>query len=394
MLDTDITIIGAGPAGLCFARALADSGIKIKVIERQELEAISNPSYDGREIALTHFSQKLMSELGIWSLIDPEQISLIKAAKVLDGDSSYALSFDHSETVKNNLGFMISNKLIRQAAYESIKNINNIELLCQTAVKDIEIRPEKATTILEDGSTINSSLVVAADSRFSKARDIIGIDTSKYNFNRTCIVCKIRHEKDHGSTAYECFQYGRTLAILPLNNNQSSVVITIDSNKVSDITDMSGEQFSADMQKRTNGRLGKIELITQLYTYPLMATYAQKFYSKRFALIGDAAVGMHPVTAHGFNLGLQGGYTLARELIESRKIGYELGAEFPLRRYSNKHRAHTRPLYLGTNTLVRLFTKDNGPARGARKMLLRLGNNIRPAKKMILDQLTEIKEEK
>ena len=31
-----------------------------------------------------------------------------------------------------------------------------------------------------------------------------------------------------------------------------------------------------------------------------------KFFKKRLVLIGDAAVGMHPVTAQGFNLNLKG----------------------------------------------------------------------------------------
>ena len=32
-------------------------------------------------------------------------------------------------------------------------------------------------------------------------------------------------------------------------------------------------------------------------------------------LVGDASVGMHPVTAHGFNLGLRGSYNL-KKIIE------------------------------------------------------------------------------
>ena len=47
-----------------------------------------------------------------------------------------------------------------------------------------------------------------------------------------------------------------------------------------------------------------MELVGKRYSYPMVTTYAKKFISDRFALIGDAAVGMHPVTAHGFNLGL------------------------------------------------------------------------------------------
>jgi hypothetical protein len=47
-----------------------------------------------------------------------------------------------------------------------------------------------------------------------------------------------------------------------------------------------------------------MELTSTRHLYPLAATYARRFVGLRDALIGDSAVGMHPVTAHGFNLGL------------------------------------------------------------------------------------------
>ena len=50
----DIVVVGAGPAGLSFARSLAGSGLKVALVERQPRAALADPVDDGREIALTH----------------------------------------------------------------------------------------------------------------------------------------------------------------------------------------------------------------------------------------------------------------------------------------------------------------------------------------------------
>ena len=78
MMDHDIIIIGAGPAGLSFARAMAETKLDILLIEKQPESVLADPPYDGREIALTHLSHKIMNELGMWDLVPEEHISLIK----------------------------------------------------------------------------------------------------------------------------------------------------------------------------------------------------------------------------------------------------------------------------------------------------------------------------
>ena len=64
-MDFDLIIVGAGPAGLCLARALRTSGLSICLLEQQALGALQNPAFDGREIALTQHSAALLRELGI-----------------------------------------------------------------------------------------------------------------------------------------------------------------------------------------------------------------------------------------------------------------------------------------------------------------------------------------
>jgi 2-polyprenyl-6-methoxyphenol hydroxylase-like FAD-dependent oxidoreductase len=121
----------------------------------------------------------------------------------------------------------------------------------------------------------------------------------------------------------------------------------------------------------------------------LVGTYADKFYANRYALMGDAAVGMHPVTAHGFNFGLRGAATLAREIKAAHDLGLDFGAMDVLRRYHDDHRKATLPMYLGTNTLVGLYTKTTPLAKLVRKSLLMVGQHFPPAKRMIMNQLTE-----
>ncbi len=386
----DVAIVGAGPAGLSFARALAPTGLRIALVEKQSLAVLEHPPYDGREIALTHLSHKIMQELGMWERLPEQAISLIRHAKVLNGESLYSLDFDFEETGRDNLGFMTSNHYIRKAAFESLAGFENVDLLTEAEVVGASVEGPRAHVELADGRRLEAKLLVAADSRFSKLRDMMGIKTDRLDFKRDCIVCKMSHDSPDNDTACECFQYDRTLAILPLNNSEVSLVLTLRAQDSAGVLALSPEAFAQDIEKRTAGRFQGLKLATKLYPYPLVATFARTFYGPRFALIGDSAVGMHPVTAHGFNLGLRGAHTLAGEIANALALGGDIGSTIPLARYSRTHRQVCAPLYQGTNALVRLYTNTHPLAKIARHGLLRLGNRIGPAKKLILDQLTEL----
>ncbi|MEJ2036554.1 MAG: FAD-dependent monooxygenase, partial [Maritimibacter sp.] len=186
------------------------------------------------------------------------------------------------------------------------------------------------------------------------------------------------------------FHYDRTLAILPMAGRKSSVVVTLPSDQADMVMAQSGEDFAADISERFEGRLGKMELVTERHTYPLMGVLANRFVTNRFALVGDAAVGMHPVTAHGYNLGLSGAAILAEELREAKMRGEDLGAMPALLSYERRHRRKVLPLYHGTNTIVKLFTTTSGPAKLMRSAALRLGNVLTPVKRQIEKQLTEM----
>jgi hypothetical protein len=177
---------------------------------------------------------------------------------------------------------------------------------------------------------LSAPLLVAADSRFSATRRQLGIGAQMTDFGRTVIVCRMRHAQPHGNVAHECFGYERTLAVLPLPDAPEghplcSVVVTAGSADAAALMALSAHDFAAQVQAQFDQRLGAMELVGERYAYPLVAVYAQRFAGHRCALLGDAAVGMHPVTAHGYNLGLSGVERLTAALVDARQRGQDIG---------------------------------------------------------------------
>lgn len=387
--DFDIAIVGAGPAGLAFVRSLAGAGLSVALIEGQDEAALREPAFDGREIALTHHSMRLLKTMGVWDRIPADDISDLRQARVLDGGSPFALTFGAADA--DRLGVLIPNHLIRRALFEIVESQAGVTLMAgrRVAACRIQTAAPRGRLTLDDGTTIRASLLVAADSRFSFMRDQLGVGAEINRLGRSMMVCRMRHEQPHGHVATEWFDHGQTVALLPVadpDQRVSSVVLTLATPAIADLTGMSPEVFSAEMERRLKGRLSELELVGTRHAYPLATTWSHRFAGQGFALIGDAAVGMHPVTAHGFNLGLRGQETLAKVVRSAR--GDDIGAERLLARYQHEHRLASWPLYQGTNALVRLFTEETPPARLARGLALRAGQATAPFKAAVKRMLT------
>jgi ubiquinone biosynthesis UbiH/UbiF/VisC/COQ6 family hydroxylase len=388
-MDYDIIIIGAGSAGLAAAISLADTGLKLAVIDKQPLHSIAEPILDGREIAISAATKRILTELGIWQYLDISTISSIEQAKILNGDAPYALHFDARAVNSGSLGYLVAHHLLRKAIYTASCKQDNLTIFTDSAVTKVSTSSTGAQLEINGSKQLRAQLIIVADGRFSHTRSSLGIAATSHSIGRSVIVANMQLEQEHDNIAYECFHYGRTLAILPLCNQQVSVVITLATNRVQQLLEMSVQDFNQDIEQAFEQRLGPMQLVTQRYSYPLVMSYAEQFVGTKCALIGDAAVGMHPVTAHGFNFGIQGQDCLTGLIKNAHISGQDIAASTLLQQYNAKHQRATKPLYLATNALVKLYTSEKVIAKCARKGLLRLGNIIRPANRFLVRKLTK-----
>ncbi|MCK6426426.1 MAG: 5-demethoxyubiquinol-8 5-hydroxylase UbiM [Burkholderiaceae bacterium] len=394
-LPQDVLIVGAGPAGLALACALADAGLQVTVLEQQSSERLAEPAPDGRDIALTHRARDVMRRLGLWQRLPEAEVAPIRAAHVSNANSPRFLRFDAQAADCEALGFLVPNHRLRRVAYEgALARGAAVRLLAGWQVREARVDGDAATVVAApaqgDGPalTLRAPLLVAADSRFSITRRRLGIGANSRDFGRTVIVARLAHEREHDGTAHECFRLGNTLAILPMNDRQVSAVVTLRASEADAWMALPPQAFADRVAEQFGHRLGAMQMVGERHAYPLVAVYAHRFAAPRVALIGDAAVGMHPVTAHGYNFGLYGIEVLADLLDQARRAGRDLGAMATLAPFELEHRRVTLPIYLGTNLVVGLFTDDRPPARLVRDAVLAASDHLPPLKDAITRQLT------
>ncbi len=373
--DAEVIIVGGGPAGLALACALDAAGIDPLVLERQPSELIRDPVEDGRDIALTHRSRKVLESLGIWSRLPVVDVSPLQEARVVDDSARPELRIAPRGESDSPLGWLVPNHRIRRAAFEEFER-RELRLECNASVMRLERDVGRATVTLADGRAFSAPLVVAADSRFSEVRRMAGIGASMRDFGHTAFVGRIAHECDHRGIAWECFRHGCTLALLPLNGRQASVVFTVTGDAAPEWNELDDRGFVERVSEHSPAALGPMRAVGPRHRYPLVAVYAHAFAMPRFALVGDAAVGMHPVTAHGYNLGLYGIEALAGTLAAARRVGWDPGSMEILSSYAREHRRVSLPIYHGTNAIVRLFTRDHGPALAVRRVMLAASQHL------------------
>lgn len=398
MMSDDIVIAGGGPAGLAAALSFARDGWRVVVVERAPQAVLQSPSFDGREIALTHHTVQWLKTYHVWDEIAPELVCPLEVARIESGGMGGPPLLFHapeggSADTKGEtaLGYLVANHLIRKALYKVAERTKGIRFMCGQSVTSYQAGRDDVQVALSGGQSLTARLLVGADGRFSKLRDMAGIGAIIHDFGMNIMVCRMRHPLPHDNTALQWFAEQQTIALLPVapdggEGSLSSLVLTLPPDEIARLRAASAEAFSAEITQRTDGRLGALEVVSERITYPLKAVYAHRFHAQRVALIGDAAVGMHPITAHGFNFGIRGQEILAQEV---GAASGDPGDARALRRFSWRHRRATFPLFTATNAIAVAYTRDDGPFPLARRAGLMLADRLAPFKRAVTKMLMD-----
>lgn len=384
----DMLVVGGGYIGLSAAVAVKQSAphLQIEVIEAAPEHVWQK---DERASAIIAAATRMLEILGVWDEILPEAQPInrmvVTDSRTSDPVRPVFLTFDGAVEGGRPFAHMVPNLAMVRALRNACERLN-IPIRHGLSATAFETTGTKTTVTFSDGSTTDTRLLVACDGVRSKLRDMAGIRTVSWDYGQSGIVTTVAHERPHDGVAEEHFLPSGPFAILPLTGNRSSLVWTERRDEAEQLVSSDDLVFEEELQRRFGHKLGEITVAGSRKAFPLGLTLARAFVAPRFALAGDAAHGIHPISGQGLNLGFKDIAALAETIVEADRLGLDIGALNVLERYQSWRRFDTFRMGVTTDVLNRLFSNDITPIRIARDFGLGLVERLPGLKSYFIEE--------
>ncbi|MBI5450099.1 MAG: UbiH/UbiF/VisC/COQ6 family ubiquinone biosynthesis hydroxylase [Gammaproteobacteria bacterium] len=383
--DHDVIIVGAGMVGATLAAALADSGLRIALIEASE-PALHWPadSHDLRVSALTIASQRLLTALQAWPAQHGYRISPYHEMRVWDAGGGGDIHFDGADIGADCLGHIVENRVIQAAVLQRVHACPAIAWYCPARIETFTVDAAAVTVVLEDGRRLRAALLVGADGSQSRVRELAGIMTDGWRYDQRAVVATVSTTHPHQQTAWQRFLDNGPLAFLPLADGRSSIVWSTTPEQAAELLALPPPQFCAALTAAFEQRLGTVTATSERAAFALQLQHARYYVGARLALVGDAAHTIHPLAGQGVNLGLLDAATLAEVLCEAWQRQRDIGALAVLRRYERWRKGDT-VLTMGVmDGFKRLFGSRQWPVRRVRTAGLQAVDRCAPVKQLLM----------
>jgi len=429
-LSVDVVVAGGGMVGTAAATALAKLACmqnrKIILLEAApEKEIVLTKEYSNRVSALSPSSVALLSNLGAWNIMSNERVSPVMKMHVWDGCSKAGIVFGDDHQSGEPLSYLVENDITVKALTEVMKGCDNLVVKYGTKVKkyhlpvkeETESNPKDRVVVeLANGEVIETSLLVGADGFRSLVRSCIGCDYVGWEYDQMGVVATLDLEMqgEVNTTAWQRFLPTGPVALLPLTNDKSSLVWTLDKAMARDMVQIDDEAFITNLNKALCGKENEISLVNSISeafgsvlnrivrtqdldalqpplvkgvmnraAFPLGFGHSTRYIGSRTLLVGDAAHRIHPLAGQGVNLGF-GDVACLAEVVENMLVeGGGIGHHEYLRQYETERQRHNLLTMAGVDTLQKLYCTDNIPMVLARSLGIMTTNAMKPVKQLI-----------
>lgn len=395
-----VVIVGAGMVGAALAAGLANSDISVALIEpNREPKPSSNfvecADFGSRVSAITAKSESLLTQLGVWDLIDEQRKSPYQGMTVWDAEGTGEVDFNASELHVSCLGTIVENREIVWALQQVVEQADNITII-RDVVTHIDNQNDQGLTpvFLASGKTLATELLVGADGALSRIKQWGEFANCEWDYEHQGLVATIEVEQSHQHTAWQRFRPEGPLALLPLaagNDRTCSIVWSTNEEECQHLLSLTEEEFCVALSTASEQRLGKVLNVGPRMAFPLRQRHAKNYVVPGIALIGDAAHTIHPLAGQGVNLGFKDVSALTEELLRAHQKELSLGNLTVLKRYERRRQSDNLIMMGAMEGFKRLFAAEQPMIRLLRNEGMRLFNRASAIKQHVVMQAMGLK---
>lgn len=389
----DVVIAGGGSAGLALACALADAlgTARIAVVDPGPLPGRGGPMQaEPRAFAVSAGAKRMLTVLGAWPSLaahaQPVTAVDITDSSLEDAFRPVLVTYDNTVDGGEPATYIVEQGRLREVLLAAARDRATIGLI--GGARAVAFKSDEHGVSIElaghDQCSLRARLLVAADGRQSPLRAAAGIGVVRWNYPQVAITTTVGLEQPHAGRATQHFLPSGPFAILPLPGDRASITWTEDRESARAILALDDAGFRSEVAKRFGYRLGAITLAGPRASWQLETHLARALIAERFALLGDAAHGVHPIAGQGLNLGLRDVAALAEVVADAAHLGLDIGSVAVLERYERWRRLDSALSAAAFDALNRLFSNDWTPLRSARDFGLGLVERMPGLKRLFV----------
>lgn len=380
-----VIIVGGGMNGATLALAishLTQGQLPVHLVEAVAPQTTNHPGFDSRAIALAQGTCQQLSRIGIWQAI-AECATAIKIVHVSDRGHAGFVTLDAHDYRIDALGQVVELHDVGLRLFRLLQDAPGVTLHCPARVANVSRSEEAVSVTLENGTTLEGQVLVAADGSRSAIATRFGVQFQQEPYGQVGVIANVSTAGAHNGRAFERFTQHGPLAMLPMSHGRCSLVWCHPQEKADEVLGWTDDRFCNELQKAFGWRLGRITHAGKRAVYPLSLTTASQCISHRVALVGNAAQTLHPIAGQGFNLGLRDVMSLAESLAQAWSEQKDVGGYAVLSHYQNRRRADKEATIGVTDGLVHLFANRWGPLVAGRNLGLMAMELFIPARDVL-----------
>lgn len=302
----DILVVGAGATGLMAAIAFARAGRHVTLVGKKP------PPLHGRTVALFEGSLRALDALGLADALSGHSAAIRSFRIVDDTGSMFApppAIFESADIGLDAFGQNIANDdLVHALAAIAEDTASLARRDAMVAAYDFASDHVRAT--LDDGTTIDARLVIAADGHASPARKAAGIETRQWDYPQVALTALLRHRRTNGAFSTEFHTRSGPFTFVPMPPlpdapHRSSLVWLMTPDEGERRRALSSDALAREIEDQSKHWFGPIAIEGKIAVFPMRTLHAKHLIATRLLLVGEAAHAFPPLAAQGLNLGIR-----------------------------------------------------------------------------------------
>ena len=342
----DVCIRGGGITGRTLALLLARERLRVGFVA-QDRAKTADAKPDIRAFALNLKSKELLESIRCW----PSEADATPVLKMqVQGDDGGEVVFNATDCGATALAWIVDVPVLEAQLAQAMQFQPQIELLDAAGP---------------------ATLTVVCEGKASSSRAEFGVGFEVNSYAQRAIAARLTCENPHGQTARQWFSNEGILGVLPMGGqdgarqgNAVAVVWSVHEARAQALLQMSPDDFCRALQVATHDCFAALTLTSERAMWPLQLAGTDRWAGTTdgvsWALAGDAAHTVHPLSGQGLNLGLADVAELA-DLIAKRDYWRSVADDRLLRRYERSRKSEAAALGSATDGLQRLFSQSDGP---------------------------------